>query len=183
MAQSFQTVERQARRAYEWARLRRAALGVTPVVLVVLAAVLWAARPVPAVALGLALVAVGVGSLWFGNGLQRSLAPGVLAGLVPLIAVNCVTRLGHVCAGGACMSVCLPACALGGAAVGFVIGVWAARRTARAGMWATASAAALLTGAMGCACVGASGVVALALGFAVSAPVLGVVGRFGGAKA
>jgi hypothetical protein len=44
-------------------------------------------------------------------------------------------------------------------------------RRAGPGFWLSASSLALLTGAMGCTCVGYSGVAGLALGFAVgSAP-------------
>lgn len=163
-----------ARRAYEWSRLRRAAVAVTPIAVLVGVAALLATRPGLAVAVGGALLAAGVASLWFGHDFDRGLAPGVLAGLVPLAAVNCAVRIGHACTGTSCRSLCLTACALGGVAAGLLIGAWAVRRTATAAMWGAAGTAALLTGTMGCSCAGLTGVAALGLGLLAAAPLLAV---------
>jgi hypothetical protein len=61
----------------------------------------------------------------------------------------------------------MPACILGGAVSGLLVAGVGHRRGAGSAFWLSASGLALLTGAMGCTCIGYSGVVGLALGYAV----------------
>jgi hypothetical protein len=127
--------------------------------------VLLAKRPSATLAFGLGTFAVGAVLLWYGRDFRRAVLPGVLAGLVPLSLVLCASHVEHMCMGGSCMMVCLPLCAGGGALAGVVVAVIGVRGRHGWGFWLASSAVALLTGAMGCACVGLAGLAGLALGF------------------
>ena len=72
---------------------------------------------------------------------------------------------GHACAGGHCSTWCLPACIAGGVVAGFAVSWFAKQRGLDWRFFVGASAVSLLTGAMGCACIGYSGVFGLTAGF------------------
>lgn len=166
-------LERRARLRYELGRAARSALGFAPALLVVLAAAGLGRRPGSAAAFGGALFLLGAFLLWRGRSLHRAVLPGLLAGLIPL-SFALVANRGHACAGGHCSTYCLPACIAGGAVAGLVISVVARRRGMGWGFWAGASGVSLLTGAMGCACVGSSGVFGLAAGYLAGALPVGL---------
>ncbi|HET9955323.1 MAG TPA: hypothetical protein VFQ61_12500 [Polyangiaceae bacterium] len=157
-------VMRRARRAYELGRARRALMGVAPVVFIVACAACVTHRPVSTLWFGLAAVAVGGLMLWYGRDPQRAVLPGVLAGLVPLILAIGANRI-HVCGPHGCGTLCVPACAIGGVVAGLAVAGVGQQRRAGAWFWLSASGLALLTGAMGCACIGYSGVLGLLGGF------------------
>jgi hypothetical protein len=158
-------LQRRARIAYEFGRLRLALLGVAPLVVVVAVAACVAQRPASTLAFGLATIAVGAIMLWFGRDAQRAVLPGVAAGLVPLVLALCANNM-HSCGLEQCSTFCVPACALGGVVAGLAVASVGNQRRAGVWFWVSASGLALLTGAMGCACVGYSGVLGLAVGFA-----------------
>lgn len=157
--------KRRARLMYEWARLRRALLGFAPALLVVAVAACITPRPVSALLFGGALFCTGVTLLWYGRDLNRAVLPGLLAGAVPLAVALCANQVGHVCTGASCLSLCLPACAGGGLIAGIAVSVVGHRRKLGSGFWIAGSAVALLTGAMGCACIGYSGLIGLLAGY------------------
>jgi hypothetical protein len=157
-------IERGARRSYEWARLRHALLGFAPVLTVVAVAAVLARDPSMTLALGLSVFLVGVVLLWYGRDLRKAVLPGVAAGLVPLVLALCANHWHH-CNGHACMSFCVPACAAGGLLAGLGVAAMGKHRRAGAAYWVPASGLALLTGAMGCSCVGYAGVAGLAVGY------------------
>jgi hypothetical protein len=157
-------VRRRVRWAYELARLRRALLGVAPLVVIVLLSACVAHRPVSTLWFGLATVSIGALMLWYGREPQRAVLPGIAAGLVPLVFALCANYL-HVCTAEGCSSLCVPACALGGVVAGLAVASVGNQRRAGLWFWVSASSLALLTGAMGCACIGYSGIVGLGLGF------------------
>jgi hypothetical protein len=159
-------VERRLRWRYELGRLRLSLLGVLPLLLVVLVAVLFTQRPLSALAFGALTVATGAGMLFYGRDPQRAVLPGVAAGLVPLLFALCASRVHH-CGPDGCSTLCVPACILGGVASGLVVASVGHRRGAGTAFWLSASGLALLTGAMGCTCIGYSGIAGLALGFAL----------------
>jgi hypothetical protein len=165
--ESVERIEHRARLRYELARARRALLGFLPVFVIVAAAALFAKRPTTTVAFGIAVFAVGAVLLWYGRDLKRAVLPGVAAGLVPLVIALCANHVEHGCMGDHCMLFCVPACATGGVLAGLVVAGVGIRRRSGPAFWASASAVALLTGAMGCSCVGYAGVAGLALGFGV----------------
>lgn len=157
--------ERRARAHYEWARAKRALLGLAPFGLIVAAAAFIGERPAVAVALGAVVFVWGVLLLWYGREPRRAVLPGVAAGLVPLTFALCATLIEHGCTGSACWRVCIPACALGGVVAGLAVAAVGHRRRQSAAFWISASAIALLTGAMGCACAGYAGVAGMLVGY------------------
>jgi hypothetical protein len=164
-------LEQRLRARYEWIRLRNALLGFAPVLLIVAAAMAIAGRGAT-LGFGLTMFALGVGMLWYGRGLKHAVLPGVAAGLVPLTLALCANQMGHVCTGGGCTTLCMPACIIGGAVAGLAVASIGLQRKAGIGFWLGASTLAMLTGAMGCSCVGYSGVMGLGLGFSVGTGVL-----------
>jgi hypothetical protein len=161
-------VRQRARLKYEWSRARRAVLGFTPVLVLVALAMWLGERPGTAALFGAVLFATGVTLLWYGRDLRRTVLPGVAAGLVPLASALCANHIDHACTGSACMDLCIPACTLGGAVAGVAV-AWFSKRANRGwAYWIGASAIALSTGAMGCACMGYAGVAGLAVGYAAA---------------
>jgi hypothetical protein len=172
------TLQRRARTRYEVARLRAATLGVLPLTLVMTAALCFTERPASTLGFGLAAAAVGLVLLWYGRAPQRAVLPGAAAGLVPLALSLCANQIHH-CGSDGCSSFCAPACALGGVVAGLLVASIGRRRGADVGFWLPASGMALLTGSMGCTCVGYSGLLGLTFGFAVGL----VPGLLGGPSA
>jgi hypothetical protein len=162
-------IERRARVRYEWSRLKRAVIGFGPVSLIVVGAALLARHPMWTVSFGAALFVLGAVLLWYGRDLKRAVIPGVAAGLIPLVLALCAIRVGHACTGDGCMMLCVPACTVGGLVAGLSVAAVGLSRRARPGFWVSASGVALLTGSMGCSCVGLSGVVGLGFGFLLGA--------------
>lgn len=157
-------LKRRARRAYEFARLRSALLGVAPVLFLTLMVACVAHRPISTLGFGLATVLLGAVMLWYGRDPQRAVLPGVAAGLVPLVLALGANHV-HMCGAEGCGTFCVPACALGGGVAGLTVATVGRKRRAGLWYWLCASSLALLTGAMGCACMGYSGVIGLVLGF------------------
>lgn len=157
--------QRRARLRYELSRLRRASIGFAPVWLLVGFAAAVGARPGSVWVLGTMLFTSGVLLLWYGRALHKAVLPGVAAGMIPLLLALGANSWGHICTGSGCTSVCVPACVCGGLLAGLLVAAVGRRGKHGAGFWCAASAVALFTGAMGCACIGYSGVVGLVLGF------------------
>lgn len=159
-------LEREARGRYERARFGLSFAGAAPVLLVVASAGFFAKRPMSVAVFGGLLFVTGVILLWRGRDLRIALWPGVLSGLIPLVAAL-VANHGHGCSGDHCSTLCVPACTVGGVTAGLLVSVIATRLKLGWGFWAAASTVSVLTGSMGCACVGYSGVLALIGGFSV----------------
>jgi len=160
-------LERRARRKYEWARARRAVLGFAPSLVLVTIAALSNKHPMSALGFGAALFVVGAALLWYGRDLRRAVLPGLAMGLLPLALALCVNHMGHACMGDRCMMLCVPACAIGGLGAGVGISIIGLRWKQGWPFWAGATLLTLLTGAMGCSCVGYGGVAGLAVGYGV----------------
>jgi hypothetical protein len=159
-------LERRARVRYELTRLRRALLGVCPLAPVLCVALYLSARPSSTLCFGLAAAALAVLMLWYGRDPQRAVLPGFSAGAIPLALSLCANQL-HQCGPDGCSSFCAPACTLGGAVAGLAIASVGNSRRLGPWFWLGASGLALATGAMGCSCVGYSGVLGLGVGFAL----------------
>jgi hypothetical protein len=162
----LQGTESRARRAYELTRVRRAALAFAPVVVLIVGAVLIGEQVGYILAFGGALFLLGVGLLWYGRGVKRAVLPGLAAGFVPLMFGLC-SKYVHTCTGPGCLAFCVPACFAGGLLAGVIVDAVGLRRVNKLSFWAAASGVVLLTGAMGCVCAGALGLVGLVVGFAV----------------
>ncbi len=160
--------ERRARLAYELSRMRRALLAASPVL--ALATIAALVSPSPTRVVPFAILSFGAAALmvWQSRSMSRAALVGMLAGVVPLalsLAANQWHACGpHGCASHGFSSFCAPACALGGLAAGLGVGMSAPRTRAAAPFWIGASGLAWGVGALGCACVGAVGVVGLAIG-------------------
>jgi hypothetical protein len=160
-------LERRARRKYEWARARRAAFGFAPSLVLVALAAVMNKHPMSAVTFGAAMFAVGTMLLWYGRDLRRAVLPGLAMGILPLALALCANHMGHACMGDRCMMLCVPACALGGLGAGVGVSLIGLRWKHAWPFWVGATTLTLLTGAMGCSCVGYGGVAGLAVGYGV----------------
>lgn len=168
-------LQRRARRAYEWGRLRSAVPGALHAVgLTVLAVLLWHRVKPSTLVLGalLALLCLGLG--WWGRQWGRAVTPGLLAGLFPLLLPFVVSGAGHVCYTGGCRAFCLMTCVGGGLAAGAFLSLAALRERQGHGAFLLASGTvATLCGALSCILYGLSGVLGVVAGLAlISTPVL-----------
>jgi hypothetical protein len=172
-------LERRARRAYELGRLSQA-LRVVPWVLLPAAVALLCGRPAGLIfALCAAVLAVSVALLVRGGMAARSVGPGLAAGWAALVPPLLLRTAGHACFGDSCMALGLPACAVGGALSGILIGRLVLRRGGGAAFWIGAGILAGLTGAMGCSIGGSFGILGMIAGVvAGSAPAV-VLARTG----
>src|SRR5512139_2054813 len=130
---------RRARVAYELRRVRLAVLGVLPLALVVGAAAALTHRPASALGFGLASMGIGAAMLWYGRDPQKAVLPGVAAGLVPLVLSLCASHF-HACGPNGCVSLCVPACTLGGVVAGLAVARVGNLRQAGPRFWLSAAA-------------------------------------------
>lgn len=157
-----------ARRGYERSRLKLALAVALPALLIPVVSWLLGTSLRNASLFGAALV-LGLAALeWRGGLYALGGLSGFKAGLVPLAFAHTAKLWGHVCTPAGCTTLCVPACATGGVLAGVLVEWWA-RRSPRP--WLTrglGAAVSLITGAMGCSCVGAAGIAALVVGVGVS---------------
>lgn len=166
-------LELRARRAYELGRLRWS-LRFAPGVIAAAAAAVAAGRPAPvSCAFAAVLLPLVVALAYAGGSVGRAVVPGLESGAAALAMPLLVGTLGRACFGPACMSLCLPACVVGGALAGAFIARRAAREEREPGFVLAALAVAGLTGAMGCTMAGLAGVGGMLAGVVLGgAPVL-----------
>jgi hypothetical protein len=160
-----------ATRAYERGRTRWALWAAAPLTVLPLISYLVGQRPVSSLAIGIVLVATGAVLLWRGGALTQGLSSGVRAGLVPLALAHAANLYGHICTPAGCTSLCVPACALGGVAAGLLVARAVARSRNELPVLASGAAIAVMVGALGCACIGFSGMAGMVAG-TVAASVL-----------
>jgi hypothetical protein len=179
MAVNEQTLmlEGRARRAYEAGRLR-SALRLAPFVVLAAVAAVACGRPMTlALAVGGVLLPLSVGLSFAGRAPGRAVVPGLLAGGAALVMPLLVATVGHACFGPACMSLCLPACVVGGAIAGAVIARTATVQGRDPAFLAPALAIAALTGSLGCTISGAAGVIGMLAGVVAAGTPLLVAAR------
>lgn len=157
-----------SKRAYEFTRVRRALLGSLPFAGIVAMAIVCGADGPMGACVGVAVGVIACLALWRGESFGRAVLPGVLFGVVPLSLSLVAKATGHVCTGSTCVSLCVPACTAGGILAG--MGLYLSGRRANRPwiFWGVGALLALLTGSLGCSCVGAGGIVGLAAGLSVS---------------
>jgi hypothetical protein len=164
-SERLDAVKERVRRAYELDRLRRAAAGFAPMLLMIGVASVIVGRYAVSMPAGVLLFAGGVLALWFGRDLGRGVLPGVIGGSLALVLALFATHMGHPCTGERCLSWCLPVCLVGGALAGGIVSFAGFKQQRGSGYWVSASGITLLTGALGCDCVGFAGIGGLVIGF------------------
>lgn len=150
--------------AYERGRKRWALLTAAPLLLLPLASYFLGDRLGSSVALGALLVTGGAVLLWRGGELSQGLSAGLRAGLLPLGLAHAANLYGHICTPAGCTSLCVPACALGGVAAGVLVARAAARSNHSMTVLVSGAAVAVAIGALGCACIGFSGMAGMVAG-------------------
>jgi len=167
MERSEAVLAAQARRAYERGRVQAALWRAAPLLPIVAWSVGWCRYPTLALASGTLIVALTVLFGWRGQLWGRAVAPGLAAGLAPLVLPLLMRGARDVCFGGMCCPLCLVGCIGGGLAAGVFIGRRAAALPeGRATFLGAAGTLALLAGAPACAYAGALGLGGLLVGFA-----------------
>jgi len=167
MEPSEAVLSARARRAYEQGRLQAALWRAAPLVPLVAWTCSWCRYPVLAAGCGVALVVLTVAFLWRGQLWGRAVAPGLAAGLAPLVLPLLMRGASEVCVGEMCCSLCLVGCVGGGVFAGALVGRRAAALAeGRGAFLAAAGTLALLAGAPACAFAGAMGLAGLLAGFA-----------------
>ena len=156
--------------AYESARRKRATMLSVPVMVVAALGAVVAPKHLLGAMVGVVFIAAAWLCFVIGRVAERALFPGVVAGLIPLVAAQATRVIGHGCTGSACISLCLPACTVGGVAAGLVL-AWAGRRQSSPLFFAIGGFFSILVGAFGCSCVGYSGVIGLIAGVALTTSV------------
>lgn len=158
-----------ARRAYERGRHKRAFVTCAYALPMVAFSVV-VRGPAPAIlATGALLIAVVFWMSQRGGALARSIGPGLLAGIPPFAVPLVLHAIGHPCAMGgcltpACAAICMPACAIGGAVAGIVIGISTLVESKQpVSTLLGASVIAILAGTLGCWFAGLSGVFGMGL--------------------
>lgn len=165
----LQGLKQRLRVRYELSRLERASWGVFPALALACVALVLGGTPKTVLTSGAVLALAAVAALFRGRHAGRAVFPGLAAGLIPLACSLGARSFGHVCAGGHCYSMCLPACFAGGLVAGLVLALRARRSDAKVETFASSAALALAAGAMGCGCVGLGGVIGSVLGLTLIA--------------
>ena len=160
---AMKTLQARAKRAYEWARLKRALVHATPALAFLMLLSFEGATPVR-LALAMALYVSAVFALMVGQGAEEAVLPSLVYGIVPFAVVRLAESSGHVCMGEACISWCLPACIAGGIAGGALVGLRGARAKDPLGYHLASTTMVFLVGAMGCQCAGNAGLLGMASG-------------------
>ena len=171
MAIDVGVMQERLRHAYESGRRRRALWLACPFALVGILGVLAGPRPLLAAGVGVGVCALAFACFVLGRQLERAVFPGTLAGFIPFGLAQLTRVYGHACMGGHCMSLCIPACTAGGVVAGLMVTIVARRQRAPASFYVAAGVFSALTGALGCSCVGFTGVLGLVAGLVASSAV------------
>ena len=173
MAPNELLLEVRARRAYELGRLRWS-LRFAPAVAAAFVVAVGCGRPLDVCgALGAAVLLLAVGLSFAGGEAGSAVTPGLVAGSFALVLPLAVRTIGHFCDSAACMSLCMPACVVGGALAGAFLALRAARDERGRVFLAAGVVIAGLVGSLGCTLAGLSGVVGMLAGVLVAGtPVL-----------
>jgi hypothetical protein len=121
-------------------------------------------RPQLSLGAGALLIALALTLRYRGGPTGRAVMPALIAGFVPLLLPMIMRMGGHCCIAGACWPVCMIGCILGGVAAGLMIGfAGALERESRGAFLVAATLISGLSGVLGCAIVGASGMAGMLL--------------------
>ncbi len=158
------TLERRLRRFYEMGRMLRALrLGLPILGLALLAYWFGPGRSFDQFAAG-SLGLLGLVYLWRGQMAEKATFPGIVAGMVPLLLTHLANAGQSGCEHGVAVTSCMVACLVGGVVAALVVVRFASPLPRPLPAWGFAASLAFLTGALGCSCIGYSGVLALSGG-------------------
>ena len=163
-------LKRQARQAYEWARLR-SALPWALVGVALGAIAVWRGAPHAGGFAGV-LAMLLVWLRWRGQDIGRAVIPGLAAGSLGYAAPLIYAAQHGCCAGSSCSDACTMVCAVGGLGTGLLLARAVIKGPQALGFAVAVSAVAGMTAAVGCTAMGWVGLVGVAVGWAVSAPVV-----------
>jgi hypothetical protein len=135
---------------------------------VALLCVVTGLRPQVFLVAGAAIVLASL-ALWRGQAMGRAVYPGLLVGVMPFACSFAGGHIGHVCTGDACVSLCMPLCAVGGGLAGLVV-ARVVRREPKAALAVVMGGLALAIGSLGCPHAGLASLTAM--GLALLAPVV-----------
>ena len=167
MATDEASLKHRARRLYERGRLRGALAWSIPALLIAGLVSLFVGETSVPLAVGVALYAASVGLLWWGRTPGRGVLPGLVFGLVPLVAAIVANLHGHTCAGAGCLRTCTVICFGGGLIAGLLIARVAVRSANPLVLFLSAASVAFLTGVIGGACMGVYPVLGIAAAIAL----------------
>jgi hypothetical protein len=155
--------------AYARGRRTRVLAELAPVfAFVALLCVVTGLRP-QVLVVGAASLVLAAVALWRGEAMGRAVYPGLLVGVVPFACSYAGGHIGHVCTGDACVSLCMPLCAVGGGLAGFVV-ARVVRREPKPALAFVMGTLALAVGSLGCPHAGFASLTAM--GLALLAPVV-----------
>ena len=169
-----QTLSR-AMAGYERSRVKRGLLAALPTLVLPLIAFGVSGRLMTSVVLGAAIAVAVVALAWRGQAWGMAVPAGLTAGVFPLGLALAAQRIGHICTPQGCTSLCVPMCAAGGVVAGLVITAAARRSPSPPVTLVGGALLSIATGALGCACVGMSGMVGLTLGLVASTSLAAVL--------
>jgi hypothetical protein len=158
VATDLHIVRERARRALERGRVRHAALAVGLLLPVLALVVVVAPRAGWAAAWSAGAALVAFVALWRGQAWARGVLPGFVCALLPLASAHAAARIGHLCTGDGCVSLCAPLCASGGVLAGLALARWMRRQPSAWSAYAVSAALVVAVGATGCTCLGLGGV-------------------------
>jgi hypothetical protein len=153
-----------ARRAYEQNRMGVSVRAGALLAVLCSASALLGTNVATALSVSAAMMVAVTFMRFYGRSLARAVLPGALFGAIPFTLAMVAKAYGHVCTGSGCMSLCVPACTLGGAIVGAALVITARTEQKRASYLLGGGALALLVGALGCSCVGYGGLLGMVSG-------------------
>lgn len=157
-----------ARAAYERSRVLFALRVAAPVALLPLMSFRMGTSMRSASVFGAALVLSVALFMWRGGSFAWAGFSGLKAGAIPFVLAHASKLVGHVCTPSGCTTLCVPACATGGVIAGLLIERFARRGPSPTVTRMLGVTVAIFTGALGCACVGSSGLVAMMVGLGAS---------------
>ncbi len=154
--------------AYERARLRRAALWLAPLVVFMVWACASAWQPIRLV-IAIALGLVTLFALWRGQKIGLLVVSAWVVGLVPFALARSGMQAAHACSAGsagACSTICIASCTLGGLIAGFFLTRWVHATKAGWAVWLLGAGVILLLGALGCQPMSLASMLGMAFGIA-----------------
>lgn len=156
-----------ARRAFLRGRLYEALRLTALAMLWVLAAVLLSGELVRPLRVAVVLLTLTSLFGFWGRDAGRVVTPALLLGSLPLGCALVARHVGHLCTGSSCVSWCVPLCTAGGIGAGVLLARYALASPHPWRSWWFGAAITASAGAMGCACVGLSGVAGMLGGLLV----------------